>query len=157
MNSRHSGATMTILDDLKRDHDQLKQQLTQVLASADGKERSRLFKEFSTDLTAHSRAEEQVLYRALEKSEEGKSEALEGFVEHEVADRLGEDLGRARAVESDKWTARCTVLQEMLEHHITEEEGEVFKTARKLFDSATLETMAKAFAAAKAKHAAAAA
>jgi hypothetical protein len=72
----------------------------------------------------------------MEKSEEGKDDALEGAVEHEAVDRLMEDLSRSRSVGSDKWTARCTVLQELLRHHI--EEGEFFKIARKIFDRDTL-------------------
>ena len=43
------------------------------------------------------------------------------------------------------------MLQELLEHHIEEEERDFFKTARKLFDAAALEKMGKAFAAEKSK------
>ena len=117
----------------------------------DAKKRSDLFKQFRTELTAHSRAEEKVLYRGMEKSEEGKDDALEGAVEHEVVDRLMEDLSRSRSIGSDKWTARCTVLQELLEHHIDEEEGEFFKIARKIFDRETLAKMGTAFTAEKTK------
>src|ERR1700746_530403 len=92
------------------------------------------FKQFRTELTSHSRAEEKVLYRRMEKSEEGKDDALEGAVGHQVVDRLIEDLSRSRSVGSDKWTARCTVLQELLRHHIDEQKGEFFKIARKIFD-----------------------
>ena len=79
----------------------------------------------------------------------GAGEALEGAVEHEVVDRLMEDLSRSRSIGSDKWTARCTVLQELLEHHIDEEEGEFFKIARKIFDRETLAKMGMAFMAEK--------
>jgi hemerythrin-like domain-containing protein len=80
----------------------------------------------------------------MEKSEEGKDDALEGAVEHQVVDRLIEDLSRSRSVGSDKWTARCTVLQELLRHHIDEEEGEFFKIARKIFDRDILDKMGTA-------------
>jgi hemerythrin-like domain-containing protein len=113
--------------------------------------RSGGFAQFKTKLTAHSRAEEKVFYRPLEKTEEGKTEALEGAVEHDVVDRLLADLSASRQPEAEKWTARCTVLQELLEHHIEEEERDFFKTARKLFDAAALEKMGKAFAAEKSK------
>jgi hemerythrin-like domain-containing protein len=125
--------------------------LKTILSTADAKKRSDLFKQFRTELTAHSRAEEKVLYRGMEKSEEGKGDALEGAVEHEVADRLMEDLSRSRSIGSDKWTARCTVLQELLEHHIDEEEGEFFKIARKIFDREALAKMGTAFTAEKTK------
>ena len=109
---------MTILETLQTDHRQVKELLETVLSTDDAKKRSDLFKQFRTELTAHSRAEERVLYRGMEKSEEGKGDALEGAVEHEVVDRLMEDLSRSRSTGTDKWTARCTVLQELLEHHL---------------------------------------
>ena len=105
---------MTILETLQTDHRQVKELLETVLSTDDAKKRSDLFKQFRTELTAHSRAEERVLYRGMEKSEEGKGDALEGAVEHEVVDRLMEDLSRSRSTGTDKWTARCTVLQELL-------------------------------------------
>jgi hemerythrin superfamily protein len=142
---------MTILNALKADHDEVKGMLKAILATTDGKKRGDLFAELKTKLTAHSRAEEKVFYRPLEKTEEGKREALEGTVEHQIVDRLLADLAAARQPEAETWTARCSVLQELLEHHIEEEEGDFFKTARKLFDRAALEKMGKDFAAEKSK------
>jgi len=142
---------MSILETLQTDHRQVRELLKTILSTADAKKRSDLFKQFRTELTAHSRAEEKVLYRGMEKSEEGKDDALEGAVEHEVVDRLMEDLSRSRSIGSDKWTARCTVLQELLEHHVDEEEGEFFKIARKTFDRETLAKMGMAFTAEKTK------
>jgi len=143
---------MNLLDALKQDHDEVKELLEEILGSDDGKERGELFKKVKTNLTAHSRAEEKVLYRRLLKSEDGKDEALEGDVEHEVADYLLEGLARARDKASDEWKARCTVLKEALEHHIEEEESETFDTAREMFDEEQLEKMAEEFAREKAKH-----
>jgi hemerythrin superfamily protein len=142
---------MTILEALKADHDELKGMLKTILATKDGGKRRPLFGEFKTKLTAHSRAEEKAFYRPLEKTEEGKTEALEGTVEHEIVDRLLADLAAARQPEAEKWTARCSVLQELLEHHIEEEESDFFKTARKLFDRAVLEKMGKEFVSEKSK------
>jgi hypothetical protein len=82
---------MSILETLQTDHRQVRELLKTILSTADAKKRSDLFKQFRTELTAHSRAEEKVLYRGMEKSEEGKDDALEGAVEHEVVDRLMEE------------------------------------------------------------------
>jgi len=142
---------MTILDRLTADHDEFKGMLKTILATKDAKQRGQLFEEFKSKLTTHSRAEEKIFYRPLEKTEEGKTEALEGTVEHDVVYRLLADLAAARQPEAEKWMARCTVLQELLEHHIEEEEGDFFKIARKLFDRAALEKMGKDFAAEKSK------
>jgi hemerythrin superfamily protein len=127
-----------ILETLQTDHRQVKELLETILSTDDAKKRGGLFKQFRTELTSHSRAEEKVLYRRMEKSEEGKDDALEGAVEHEAVDRLMEDLSRSRSVGSDKWTARCTVLQELLRHHIDEEEGEFFKDCSEDFRSPIL-------------------
>jgi hypothetical protein len=118
---------MTILNALKADHDELKGMLKAILATKDGKKRSVLFAPFKSKLTAHSRAEERVFYQPLERTQEGMTEALEGTVEHQVADRLLADLAAARQPEAETWTARCSVLQELLEHHIHEEEGDFLK------------------------------
>ena len=142
---------MMILDALKADHDEFKGMLKTILGTTDGKKRRELFGRFKSQVTAHSRAEERAFYRPLERTQEGKTEALEGTVEHNVVDRLLADLAAARQPEAEKWTARCSVLQELLEHHIDEEEGDFFKTARKLFDRAALEKMGKDFAAEKSK------
>jgi len=142
---------MTILNALKADHDEFKGMVKAILVTKDGKKRGDLFLEFKTQLTAHSHAEEKVFYKPLAKTEEGKTLVLEGTVEHDIVDRLLAELAAARQPEGEKWTARCTVLQELLEHHIEEEEGDFFKTARKLFDRAALEEMGKDFAAEKSK------
>jgi hemerythrin superfamily protein len=142
---------MTILNALKADHDEFKGMLKAILVTKDGKKRRDLFAEFKTDLTAHSRAEEKIFYRPLAKTEEGKTEVLEGTVEHDIVDCLLAELASARQPEAQKWTAGVTVLQELIENHIGEEEDDVFKTARKLFDRAALEQMGKDFAEEKSK------
>jgi hemerythrin-like domain-containing protein len=147
----HRRSAMTLLKTLKADHEKAKAMLRKTLDAEEGKERKSLFAQFAEELTAHSRAEEKILYARLRKSEEGKDEALEGAVEHEVADRLIDDLKRNSNTQSDEWSARCGVLQELLEHHIEEEEDETFETARKLFDTKALEKMGDEFLAEKAK------
>jgi hypothetical protein len=56
-----------------------------------------------------------------------------------------------RQPEAVKRAARCNVLQELLEHHIEEEESDYLKNARKLLDRAVLEKMGKDFASEKSK------
>ena len=65
---------MTILETLQTDHRQVKVLLETILSTNDAKKRGDVFKQFRTELTAHSRVEEMVLYRRMEKSEEGKDE-----------------------------------------------------------------------------------
>lgn len=142
---------MTILETLKQDHDRFKAIIKQILDTKTQARRVALFKEFKLELVAHSKAEEKVLYKRMLKSDEGKDMALEGTVEHEIADRVVEDLARSRNKTTDEWSARCGVLKELLEHHIDEEENEAFPIAKNLFKRAMLEKMADEFLSEKAK------
>ena len=56
---------MTILNDLKADHRELKAPIGTILERADNKERAARFKQFRTLLTAHSRGEEKALFHRL--------------------------------------------------------------------------------------------
>jgi hemerythrin-like domain-containing protein len=150
-NSNGKQANMAILELLKADHVKVKTLVEETLGTEDAAQRNQLIKQIKTELTAHSHAEEKVLYRRMEKSEEGKDEALEGDVEHEIVLQLCDQLARSRAKGADSWTARCTVMKELIEHHVEEEEGEFFKTARKLFDAAMLERMGNEFVREKAR------
>lgn len=143
---------MDILTTLKNEHDEAKSLLEQIIKSSSAERRAELFAEFKTALVKHSRAEEAVVYDRLKpEGGDAKDIALEGYVEHEVADKLIGDLSRSRKKDSDAWTARVKVLKEMLEHHIEEEEDEMFSEARKAFGKAEREEMSEAFESAKKK------
>ena len=137
---------MTVLDALKADHDDVKSLLGKILEADETKVRIRLFSEFKIKMTAHSHAEEKVLYRRMQRTEDGRPEALEGAVEHKVVDRLMSDLSRKRGKGSDAWTAGVKVLRKLVERHVEDEEGEFFAIARKAFAEQTLDRMAEEFA-----------
>lgn len=139
---------MEIFDALKRDHEKVKE-LLQRIAKAEGRERGRLFGEFRAQILAHSHAEERVLYNAMKKEQPGREAALEGIVEHQVVERLVEELEAGRSKSSDEWLARLTVVKELLEHHIEEEESEIFAKARKMFRKEQLQKMQQQFERAK--------
>ena len=88
-------------------------------------------------LLAHSHAEQSVLYRKMEKSdnEKTRSFALEGDNEHLIVEQQLQQMSRARNKASEQWTAQATVLQELIGHHVREEESTGFSCARREFDS----------------------
>lgn len=133
---------MQILQVLKKDHDEVKALLAQLAETGEraAKKREQIFAKIKTQLTAHSHAEERVFYQPLKAHEEAKEDALEGDVEHKLVERLMEEM--AREPKGDEtWTAKATVLKELVEHHVKEEEGAFFRKARKLFDKQELEDM----------------
>ena len=67
---------------------------------------------------------------------------LEGFEEHHVVDLLMSEL-EAMDVDDESWGAKAIVMKENIEHHIEEEEGEMFKAARQVFDRDELEDLGR--------------
>jgi len=136
-----------ILNDLHEDHEQVSGLIEQMLNTEDGKERGTIFKEVMSMLLAHSHAEQSVLYKKMEKSENERSRsfAYEGDNEHQIVEQQLQQMARARNKASEQWTAQATVLKELVAHHVREEESTGFSCASSEFDSATLEKMADQF------------
>lgn len=95
------------------------------------KGREELFSQLKNELDVHTRIEETILYPALEEYEETRDISLEAYEEHAIVKQLLEELESAPK-DDETWTAKFTVLKENIEHHVEEEEGEMFEKARKV-------------------------
>lgn len=125
-------AELTIFDVLKQDHEKARY-LFDKAQKAGRKEIStlqKLFAQLEEELEVHMEGEERFFYSVLEQNEEMRDKVLQAFEEHQVAKTM---LGtfQALAVDDERWTAKLQVLNEIVEHHMQEEEREVFKLARK--------------------------
>src|SRR5262249_38341027 len=127
--------SMSILNLLKEDHQEVKDLLEQMCDTTEraAKKRQQLFEKMKTALVAHSHAEDAVFYQPLLKDGDDADAILEAEVEHQVVERLLMDIEQTEPTD-DKWLAKVTVLKELVEHHVEEEESEIFKAARKTFD-----------------------
>jgi hemerythrin-like domain-containing protein len=96
------------------------------------KSRTELLDILTAELNAHELVEEKILYPALKRHPEAKDIVLEGYQEHHVADLIVKEL-HSLAKNDERWGPKFKVLKESLEHHIQEEEGEMFRTARGIF------------------------
>ena len=96
-----------------------------------------LFATIKGELTVHEIIEEEIFYPELKAHPKAKDIVLEGYQEHHVVDLLMGEL-EALDVSDETWGAKATVMKENIEHHIEEEEGEMFKSARQVFDRAEL-------------------
>lgn len=103
------------------DHKPLKT-LIQTLkdSAAEIEEKRECFDEFATLLIAHAKPEASVLYLDMKEGGELREEGFEGEVEHEIAERLLEEINETS--DEDLWCARVKVVAELVEHHIKEEE-----------------------------------
>jgi len=121
-----------LFDLLKEDHDRVKDLFEQIEDSEDDTEsRDELFSQIRDDLEIHMEGEESFLYPALEEHDDTREMALEAYEEHHVAKTVLIEVGELDQ-EDERWKAKMKVLKELIEHHIEEEEGELFKMARKV-------------------------
>ncbi len=114
---------------LERDHRRLEELLKTGTAARAVARRSAILQIIARELTVHELIEEKVLYPVLKSHAEARDIVLEGYQEHHVADIVLKELQRMPPSD-ERWGAKLKVLKENIEHHIEEEEGEMFKTAR---------------------------
>jgi hemerythrin-like domain-containing protein len=83
----------------------------------------------------------------MEKTDDEKARmfALEGTNEHQIVEQQLEKMAKARNKASEQWTAQLTVLRELINHHVKEEESTGFSCARSEFDKEQLEKMGQQF------------
>src|SRR5215212_1405680 len=118
---------------LKEDHQKVSgifQQLEPTTERAE-KTRTELFTKLNEELSVHAHIEETIFYPAIKQEAETREIVLEGFEEHHVVKMLLKEL-EALPVDTEQWTAKLKVLQENVEHHVEEEEGEMFQKARQV-------------------------
>jgi hemerythrin-like domain-containing protein len=124
---------------LTDDHAKLTRLLRDLETTTDRavKTREELFDKVKTELTVHEVIEEEIFYPELKAHPKAKAIVLEAFEEHNVVDTLMGEID-GLPFDDERWMAKFTVMKENIEHHIDEEEGEMFSKARSVFDRAEL-------------------
>ena len=141
---------MDALSLLEADHREVKKMLAEGEKTTERAEKTRteLFDELKAAMVLHERIEEEIFYPALKEHPKAKDIVLEGFEEHHVVDEIMGELEQTD-VTDETWAAKFKVMKENIEHHIEEEEGEMFKVARRVFDAEELDDLGKRMAARK--------
>lgn len=144
---------MDIYSALKHDHDEAKALLEKLSDTSEKavKTRAKGFEKLKTELIAHSRAEEEVFYGALRDQDKTHDDVLEGEQEHHMVDVLLEEMSKLE-VSDEQWTAKLTVLKEQIEHHVEEEEDELFEKAKKILSDDDAKRLAEEFKQHKKQH-----
>jgi hemerythrin-like domain-containing protein len=147
-----SSAEQDAITLLETDHRRFKDLLKQGEETTERakKGRTELLDTLTTELNLHELVEEKVLYPALKEHPEARDIVLEGYQEHHVADILAREL-HGLATDDEQWGAKFKVLKESLEHHIKEEEGEMFRKARGIFSREDLQGLGARMAKMKAE------
>jgi hemerythrin-like domain-containing protein len=132
---------------LKADHTKVKELLAELAETTTRavKKRADLLAEINVNLKAHNTIEEEIFYPAFKEAGE-KEEAkmyYEALEEHRAAgDLVLPDLLNTKP-DSEKFSGRAKVLKELIEHHVKEEEGQMFKEAKKLLSVEELAQLGK--------------
>src|SRR5690348_2024523 len=95
-----------------------------------GEEKVALVKEICDALTVHAVIEEEIFYPAVRAAIEDGDLMDEALVEHAGAKEIIAQL-RQMDPDDDLYDAKVTVLGEQIDHHVEEEEGEMFPKAKK--------------------------
>ena len=119
---------------LQRDHADVKKLFRQYekLADneADGQERQALAMQICQMLTVHATIEEEIFYPAAREAEVEEDLLDEAEVEHASAKDLIAQI-QSMSPDDELYDAKVSVLGEYVEHHVQEEEGQMFPKCRR--------------------------
>jgi hemerythrin superfamily protein len=144
---------MDALKLLKEDHKKVKTLFGEVeeLGDRASSQRKKLFQKIDEELTIHSKIEETIFYPEFRRragNEEEKEEVLEAYEEHTIVKTL---IGELEDLDpkDETYKPKLSVLKDLVEHHVKEEEGPMFRMARDLFDKEELDELGERLVMAK--------
>jgi hemerythrin superfamily protein len=136
---------------LKADHDRVDALFQKVKANEDGNN-SDTFQKIRQELEIHTHVEEQIFYpNLLENGDEELQKIVrEGLEEHGQVKTLLVEMG-SMSGDDEEFKAKLQVLMENVEHHVQEEEGEMFPLVREQLDEQMLVRLGSLITAEKAR------
>lgn len=135
----------SIYQALTKDHDAHRALLAEIAdTSGDTAARRDAWEKFYREIKAHSAAEEETFYSTLMEQTWGQDAARHSVHEHAEIDEILEELNEMD-MSSPGWLNRFKTLRHDYEHHMEEEEGEVFDRARKVIGAEKNGSFGKAF------------
>jgi hemerythrin-like domain-containing protein len=124
---------------LEKQHAEVKDLFEQFEEAEDPAEKQELFEQIADDFAAHGEIEERIFYPAVYVGPL-KEKLREAVEEHLAAKRIVADLLELEPAD-EQFDAKMKVLQELIEHHVEEEEGELFPLVRQNFAREELEAV----------------
>ena len=148
-----SAGETDLLDTLKKEHDEVKSLLSDLQKAETSAQRKSLVRRIKSALMPHTKAEEKVLYDAViaVRDKQAQVDGHEGYIEHELASKTLQKLGAIENATSSEHKAAAKVLKELVEHHIEEEENNVWGDAKRNFSDDRRKQMNVAYLAAKSR------
>lgn len=135
---------------LKEDHKKVAKLFKEIEGAGERaiKTKENLFEQLKSELELHTQIEEEYMYPLLEEAEETKDMTLEAYEEHDIVKTLIAEM-EDEEVGSDVWSAKLKVMKENVEHHVSEEEEELFPEAEDVLSEEQMEQLAQSIMEAK--------
>jgi hemerythrin-like domain-containing protein len=128
------------------DHESIRKPLETLKSeTSEFSEKLEAFRKFAPMLLTHAKSEEQALYETMLENDELKEEGYEGKEEHKVAEQLINELLILGIDNEELWMAKAKVLAEVVEHHLDEEEQEIFPDIQEQLSSDRLEEIGEIY------------
>ena len=131
----------TIYDILKLEHKDVKKLFKQIVEEE--RYQDSIYNQIRTALQLHMAGEEKLLYPRLENNTETRLLTLESYEEHEVSKKVMNDIDDT--TDNEAKLAKVKVLSETVEMHVEEEEGELFKKAKRVLSNEDEQEIARRF------------
>ena len=133
---------------LEKQHREVEQSFKTALGTEDPKARRSAMEDILRQLSLHTKLEETIFYPAVQAidTEKAKDMVLEAYEEHHVVKMILKELPKVDP-SADNFEAKMTVLKEMVEHHVEEEEKEMFPMAERQLGPERSRELAEAMAA----------
>ena len=122
-------------------------QVEQLFAAAEKADNTKMYKCFNQiyeALSLHTRAEELIFYPALREYEATKGYIALSEKEHEEAKVLLEEIKELKPTDSE-FRTKISELKKAVQHHVEEEEGEIFTAIRKCMNEQQLAELGQEF------------
>jgi hemerythrin superfamily protein len=131
---------------LRKDHRKVEELFSKLEDTTEkaSKTREELYDKLRSELQIHTRAEEKAIYPELKKNEVTEEIGFESVEEHDIVKFLMGKLDKTPC-DTKEWTAQVTALKEVVEHHVEEEEKDMFKKMRRAFSKEELDQMGVEF------------
>ena len=136
---------MDVLTHIKEEHEQFRN-LMKEIENAAGEKKKELFRDLYAQLHGHHEAEEHVVFPLVkEKAGEEDKEVVREMIEEHSLGNYQFSVIEKTFVDNETWDAKFSVLKEVLEHHMKEEEDEFITLARKVLPKEKLEEVLEEF------------
>ncbi|HVV48770.1 MAG TPA: hemerythrin domain-containing protein [Polyangia bacterium] len=130
---------MSAIDLLESQHREVEKLFSQIEKASDSEKKTQLFEQIADKLAIHAAIEEHHFYPGV-KAKRTEDILLESLEEHVTIKRTLADLMKIDA-EDETFDAKVKVLKEEVEHHVGEEESDLFPKVKKILSAAELDAL----------------